>query len=237
LEEDNILDQQQDPEKKSRNRIYVFIISIVILVIILLSVYLYFQFSDSIFTGLIDTDGDGYNDDVDAFINDPNEWVDNDNDGIGDNADFFDNGNGGIYASIITYDGDGGVDTDENDDLDPYFIIWMDMNCNNIQENNEMNISSVYNDTDRISSPLGMYVDVPDDLEEIQIVISVFDSDFGDTDDVIDISNLSNTTVVTLRYNTLKDANSIQIFSNGSDDNIPNEDDAFIIVEYGEQNI
>ena len=30
-----------------------------------------------------DTDGDGYNDDVDAFPNDPSEWEDSDNDGFG----------------------------------------------------------------------------------------------------------------------------------------------------------
>jgi hypothetical protein len=35
----------------------------------------------------VDTDKDGYNDDVDAFPNDPNEWIDSDNDGIGDNSD------------------------------------------------------------------------------------------------------------------------------------------------------
>jgi hypothetical protein len=34
-----------------------------------------------------DTDGDGYDDDVDEFPNDPNEWADNDNDNIGDNLD------------------------------------------------------------------------------------------------------------------------------------------------------
>lgn len=34
-----------------------------------------------------DTDGDGYNDDVDAFPNDPAEWEDTDGDLIGDNAD------------------------------------------------------------------------------------------------------------------------------------------------------
>ena len=35
----------------------------------------------------VDTDGDGYNDDVDAFPNDPIEWIDSDGDGIGDNSD------------------------------------------------------------------------------------------------------------------------------------------------------
>src|SRR5690606_10209927 len=34
-----------------------------------------------------DTDGDGYNDEVDVFPSDPNEWADLDSDGVGDNAD------------------------------------------------------------------------------------------------------------------------------------------------------
>ena len=39
----------------------------------------------------IDTDGDGYNDTIDAFPHDPNEWIDSDNDGVGDNSDAFPN--------------------------------------------------------------------------------------------------------------------------------------------------
>jgi hypothetical protein len=40
-------------------------------------------------TGEIDTDGDGYNDTVDAFPSDPMEWMDSDGDGVGDNSDAF----------------------------------------------------------------------------------------------------------------------------------------------------
>jgi len=38
-----------------------------------------------------DTDGDGYNDEVDVFPNDDTEWMDSDGDGIGDNSDAFPN--------------------------------------------------------------------------------------------------------------------------------------------------
>ena len=38
-----------------------------------------------------DADGDGYNDEVDAFPNDATEWEDTDNDGYGDNSDDFPN--------------------------------------------------------------------------------------------------------------------------------------------------
>lgn len=36
-----------------------------------------------------DSDEDGYEDDVDAFPEDPSEWLDTDGDGVGDNADVF----------------------------------------------------------------------------------------------------------------------------------------------------
>ena len=41
-----------------------------------------------------DSDGDGYRDDVDAFVYDSEEWSDNDGDGIGDNADTDDDNDG-----------------------------------------------------------------------------------------------------------------------------------------------
>jgi parallel beta-helix repeat protein len=50
---------------------------------------------------LIDSDNDGYDDNIDAFPEDENEWLDTDNDKIGNNADQDD-------------DGDGLSDNDEN---------------------------------------------------------------------------------------------------------------------------
>jgi len=38
---------------------------------------------------MIDSDGDGFEDDYDAFPFDPNEWMDSDYDGVGDNSDAF----------------------------------------------------------------------------------------------------------------------------------------------------
>ena len=39
----------------------------------------------------IDSDGDGFNDDVDIFPEDAEEWFDSDSDGVGDNADPINN--------------------------------------------------------------------------------------------------------------------------------------------------
>jgi hypothetical protein len=38
---------------------------------------------------ILDTDGDGYSDDNDAFLNNADEWKDTDTDGVGDNSDAF----------------------------------------------------------------------------------------------------------------------------------------------------
>ena len=65
-----------------------------------------------------DSDGDGYNDDVDAFPNDKNEWFDSDNDGVGDNSDAFPNDTNEWFD----LDGDGhGDNSDDFPDDDRYY--------------------------------------------------------------------------------------------------------------------
>lgn len=60
-------------------------------------------------TTQIDTDGDGYNDTIDAFPTNPSEWNDTDNDGVGDNTDTFPHN----ASEWIDSDGDGiGDNTD-----------------------------------------------------------------------------------------------------------------------------
>jgi len=51
-----------------------------------------FQYQAEVIPNPNDADGDGYDDAIDAFPNDPTEWADSDGDGIGDNADPFPNG-------------------------------------------------------------------------------------------------------------------------------------------------
>ena len=81
-------------------------------------------------TAVVDSDGDGYSDDQDAFPNDPTEWLDTDSDGVGNNADTDDDGDGvpdgsddfRLDASETTdTDGDGiGDNADTDDDGDGF---------------------------------------------------------------------------------------------------------------------
>jgi hypothetical protein len=54
----------------------------------------------------IDSDGDGFFDYQDAFVNDPSEWLDTDNDGIGNNTDLDDDGDGisDVYEKMLYTD-------------------------------------------------------------------------------------------------------------------------------------
>jgi hypothetical protein len=65
-----------------------------------------------------DTDGDGYNDPVDAFPDDSSEWADTDGDGVGNNADTDDDGDGMLDAWENLYGLDPLDSSDANADLD-----------------------------------------------------------------------------------------------------------------------
>ncbi len=62
---------------------------LIICVVVLICVGLSGCNEQEVTTKEIDTDGDGYNDNVDEFPYDPSEWIDSDKDGYGDNSDAF----------------------------------------------------------------------------------------------------------------------------------------------------
>ena len=73
---------------------------------------------------ITDTDGDGYNDDVDMFPDNPDEWDDTDEDGYGDNSDAFpadasehldSDGDGvGDNSDKFKYDASASIDSDND---------------------------------------------------------------------------------------------------------------------------
>jgi hypothetical protein len=66
----------------------------------------------SIFAAGIDTDGDGYDDDVDLFPNDASEWIDTDLDGIGNNTDTDIDGDGLLNGASSPFGSDNNDDGD-----------------------------------------------------------------------------------------------------------------------------
>lgn len=90
--------------------------------------------SETILMEILDTDNDGFSNEVDAFPNDLNEWLDNDSDGVGDNAD-TDDDNDDVPDSSDTFpfnalesidtDADGiGNNEDLDDDNDGLSDVW-----------------------------------------------------------------------------------------------------------------
>jgi hypothetical protein len=127
-----------------------------------------------------DRDGDGHGDNPlginpDAFPDDPNEWRDTDLDGVGDNADFYDSGNGKIKVSIDRYQGDGTADFWTYGD--PYFVVRFDTNADGVFDLTYQ--SGVFQDTELLTLPYSVVVDVPDGTPIIKFAIQVYDSDVG----------------------------------------------------------
>lgn len=143
-----------------------------------------------------DRDDDGYGDnplgiDPDAFPDDPTEWKDSDSDGIGDNSDFYDSGNGKVKIAINSYQGDGTADFWTFGD--PFFVIRVDVNNDGTYDLTYT--SSIFVDTELLTSPYSVTVDLTDGTAAFRFWISVYDSDL-EGDYVIDYAPSSSGTSV-----------------------------------------
>ncbi len=168
-----------------------------------------------------DRDGDGHGDNPlglnpDAFPDDPTEWRDSDSDGIGDNADFYDGGNGKVKIAIDRYQGDGTADFWTYGD--PFFVIRVDVNNDLVYDLTFT--SSIFSDTELLTSPYFVVVDLPDNTAAFRFTIGVYDSDL-EGDYVIDYSpSASGTAIVYTVYAPFAGTWS----NNGSDDGLSETD-------------
>jgi hypothetical protein len=124
-----------------------------------------------------DRDGDSYGDNPlginpDAFPDDPTEWRDSDSDGVGDNADFYDLGNGKVEIAVDNYQGDGTADFWTYGD--PFFVIGLDTDNEGVFDTY---ISSIFTDTELLTSPYSVTVDIAEDTAAFRFQIIVYDSD------------------------------------------------------------
>lgn len=86
-------------------------------------VYWYATFTVEESSTITDSDGDGYDDLLDDFPYDPDEWADSDNDGIGDNADPYNDYYEDPYANgNDNYDTNYDTDSSNYDTQTPGFL-------------------------------------------------------------------------------------------------------------------
>ena len=93
--------------------------------------------------GCVDGDGDGWSDSGDAFISDPNEWLDSDSDTIGDNADDCPNNAGtSTEDQIGCPDGDSDGYSDSGDAFPSDVNEWNDTDFDNVGDNSDDCVST-----------------------------------------------------------------------------------------------
>ena len=124
--------------------------------------YGYDVFGDNV----TDSDGDGVNDDQDAFPNDPNEWNDTDGDGVGDNSDLFPNDSTESSDSDADGIGDNADTDDDNDgveDLEDVFPNdqneWNDTDGDGVGNNADMDDDNDGVEDDFDNCPYGLNED------------------------------------------------------------------------------
>jgi len=158
-----------------------------------------------------DSDGDGYRDDVDAFIYNPNEWndsdgdlagdnidefpfdpaewIDSDSDGVGDNADPFpdnplewhDADDDGIGDNSDTDDDNDGWD-DELDDFPLNSFEWIDSDGDDIGDNADLDDDNDGWDDELDDFPLNSFEWIDSDGDDIGDNADLNDDNDGWTD-------------------------------------------------------
>ena len=159
-----------------------------------------------------DSDGDEVGDNSDAFPNNKNEWSDLDKDGVGDNSDINPNVNLSLELKLIKF-----VVTSRVDIL-KWAQIYFDVIIDNKQTriDNNGNYYRVWLNNEK-SVEKSIFYDIPDDTkkDKTKIEIKMYDYDFYDSDDIVDISNISNDKTLVLEFNNIENKISFEKISSG----------------------
>jgi hypothetical protein len=201
---------------------------------------------------ILDSDNDGYDEDIDAFPDNPNEWsdrdndgvgdnsdefpndsseqYDNDNDGIGNNLDIYDNGNGGIKIQIFSYTHYPQVPKQFYPNANPYFVIRLKGYDLGSQTwiNYGSKTSEVFYNQYGLINPFYTFGDVDDDMTDIIVEIEAwnYNASFGDS--LIDINGSSiNSYTIIEHYSQQEDGSKSNYHADGRLDNAV-EMDGFI---------
>ena len=149
---------------------------VIIFIVVILLLYVNFPGEDLTgVTSSIDSDGDGFNDDVDMFPYNENEWKDLDDDGIGDNSDIYINGDAGVKISITDFNCEELV----THIPDVYFKIIVSIYDDNIKGFVKIgeDQSPVYSNITEIYDPFSYDVDVYDDVFHVFVEVEAWDEE------------------------------------------------------------
>lgn len=178
-----------------------------------------------------DRDNDGYGDNPngnnpDEFPDDPSEHKDSDRDGYGDNSDILDSGNGGIKVEITKYQGD--YYSDDFGETDPYFKIYIFAYNSGIEEWEQIGYkqSQTYDETNYVTNPVSLIVNVDEDTNYIQVQIFAYDYDLWSDDDVIDLDGESYNEYLSFQFNPL--VNSYKTYTSDGRYDLLDEMDGYI---------
>ena len=184
LRDSPLKDAPKEHMKSSKRLVVIVALVLVATVLAPTFVYIYMSPEYSWDAAVNDSDGDGFADAKDAFLENSLEWSDSDSDGIGDNADLLPYHNAVVVVSIDLYIGDEASDTGENEDGtlgDYYFVIGISTDGDDMLpiEYEQTEQSDVFYETEKIIDGFAMVLDVNDDQGRIDFSIDVFDDDSG----------------------------------------------------------
>ncbi|UCE37358.1 MAG: zinc ribbon domain-containing protein [Thermoplasmata archaeon] len=238
--------------QKSRGPIYAIVAIVVAIVVLFAFMNLigpginYNPFSED--TENKDRDGDGYNNDIDAFPDDPNEWEDTDGDGIGNNADTDDDNDGFSDSEDIFPLKDVGIQikltgfeiVDPIDFWDSYGEVYFHVYINDRFEGKIDNDGATWSALQGSYYTIDVFLpyNVNDNQANTKINIQMWDDDLFD-DDLVDIDGLDETHGLTVTYDLSSGqwtGDDDDGYTDGSDDGTQNSDDDDGILSYSIEN-
>ena len=157
-----------------------------------------------------DSDGDGVEDSIDAFPNDPTEWVDTDLDGIGNNSDTDDDDDGFLDTIEILAgsdpidsnsipldtDSDGIIDLDDDDDDGDGFLDTLEiivgtdpLNNSSYPLDTDLDLEIDFYDTDDDNDGQSDLVEIECGSDPLNNLSRANDTDFDGIPDCLDIDD------------------------------------------------
>ncbi len=126
----------------------------------------------------LDSDSDGVGDNKDVFPEDSTESRDADQDGVGDNADFWDLGDGGLTVRVELFELLAGP-CDPLGNCWPSFRLEVDIDQDGTPDVARRADFMNFLDTEPLVDPVHWTIDLPEDVQAVDLVLSVLELHIG----------------------------------------------------------